>query len=232
MKFAIVNGNKMEASKGAKGQCQNCGMELIAKCGEFKINHWAHKAIRNCDSWWEPETEWHRSWKNHFPIEWQESILFDSDTGEKHIADIRTTRHLVIEFQHSHLNPNERKSREKFYKNMVWIVDGTRLKRDYDRFIGYKTRMLNTNRRGIVLIESVTQCLPRTWSESSVPVVFDFKGLEEIKYAHDMRSDLYCLFPFKNRDGHSILARISRNEFIRCTANGQWINFINSFIKK
>ncbi|MBC8883345.1 hypothetical protein H9X57_07610 [Flavobacterium piscinae] len=134
MKFAIVNGIKSEALKGIKGICPSCGSELIAKCGVQKINHWAHKNTRTCDSWWESETEWHRSWKNNFPIEWQEFILFDTQTKEKHIADVRTENGLVIEFQHSHITPQERYLREKFYKNMVWVVDGTRLKRDYPRF--------------------------------------------------------------------------------------------------
>uniref|UniRef100_UPI0037445B87 competence protein CoiA family protein n=1 Tax=Cyclobacterium roseum TaxID=2666137 RepID=UPI0037445B87 len=57
MKFAIVNGTKAEATKGFKGICPSCGAELIAKCGERKINHWTHKASRNCDPWWEQETE-------------------------------------------------------------------------------------------------------------------------------------------------------------------------------
>ncbi len=122
MKFAIVNGDKTEALKGVKGICPNCGSELIAKCGELKMNHWSHKGIRTCDSWWEPETEWHRSWKNHFPNEWQENIRFDELKNEKHIADILPIDNLVIEFQHSHIEPQERISREKFYKNMVWVV--------------------------------------------------------------------------------------------------------------
>jgi competence CoiA-like predicted nuclease len=61
MKYAIVNNAKTEAIKGVKGFCPNCGSELIAKCGERKINHWADKGNRTCDPWWEPETEWHRS---------------------------------------------------------------------------------------------------------------------------------------------------------------------------
>ena len=83
MKFALVDGNKTEATKGAKGICPICGSELIAKCGEVKINHWAHKGIRNCDPWWENETEWHRSWKNNFPAEWQEIVLPDEQTARK-----------------------------------------------------------------------------------------------------------------------------------------------------
>ena len=72
--------------------------------------------------------------EKQFPTEWQEIVLFDKQTGEKHIADVQTIHNLVIEFQYSAINQEESISREKFYKNMIWIVDGTSLKRDYPRF--------------------------------------------------------------------------------------------------
>ena len=40
------------------------------------------------------------SWKNQFPTEWQE-IIQRGNTGEKHIADVKTKDGWVIEFQHS-----------------------------------------------------------------------------------------------------------------------------------
>ena len=83
MKFALIDNTKTEATKGAKGIHPGCSSELIAKCGEVKVDHWAHKGTRNCDPWWENETEWHRSWKNNFSSEWQEIILADEITGEK-----------------------------------------------------------------------------------------------------------------------------------------------------
>jgi hypothetical protein len=49
----------------------------------------AHKGRLECDPWYE-ETEWHRSWKDRFPLGWQEQIAYDPVTGEKHIADVRT----------------------------------------------------------------------------------------------------------------------------------------------
>lgn len=88
MKFALIAIIRTEATKGGKGICPICGPELIAKCGSLKINHWAHKAIRNCDPWWENETEWHRQWKSNFPDKWQEVIIHDEQTSEKHIADV------------------------------------------------------------------------------------------------------------------------------------------------
>ena len=58
MKYALVNGIKSEAQKSGNGTCPSCGAELIARCGNVKISHWAHKGKRMCDIWWENETEW------------------------------------------------------------------------------------------------------------------------------------------------------------------------------
>jgi hypothetical protein len=107
---------------------------MIAKCGQHKLWHWAHKSRIHCDPWWEPESDWHRVWKNHFPKEWHEVILFDSITNEKHIADVKTDKGLVIEFQHSAITPVEMKAREQFYGNMVWVVDGCRGELDAAHF--------------------------------------------------------------------------------------------------
>lgn len=59
-----------------------------------------------------------------YPKEWQEIVLFDDITGEKHIADIKNSSELVIEFQNSPMAGEELSSREAFYKNMLWIVNG------------------------------------------------------------------------------------------------------------
>jgi hypothetical protein len=126
MHFALVNGLQAEPSPGLHGVCKNCEAVMISKCGQHKLWHWAHKSRINCDPWWEPETEWHRQWKNHFPADWQEIIQFDPVSNEKHIADVKTIHDQVIEFQHSPMKPDELRSREAFYKNMVWIVDGCR----------------------------------------------------------------------------------------------------------
>lgn len=214
MKFALIENTKTEATKGAKGICPNCGSELVAKCGDFKVNHWAHKGIRNCDPWWETETEWHRTWKGNFSTEWQEIILTDELTGEKHIADIQTPHKLVIEFQHSHLDPIERKKRESFYRKMIWVVDGTRLKRDYPRFLKGKEDFRRTNKQGLFFVDFVDECFPSAWIDSSVPIVFDFKGLDTVNNIHDWRTHLYLLFP-KSNVRERIVAILPRQFFVK-----------------
>lgn len=43
MKYAIIDNFRQEAVKGLNGICPICGEPVIAKCGKYKVNHWAHK---------------------------------------------------------------------------------------------------------------------------------------------------------------------------------------------
>jgi competence protein CoiA len=221
MKYAIFHEQKVEARKNAIGYCPICDSVLIPKCGEVKVKHWAHKGKRTCDIWKENETEWHRTWKNKYTEEWQEFTMFDKRTGEKHTADVRTSHGLVIEFQHSRIDPQERRSREDFYKNMVWVADGTRLKRDYPRFLKGFNDLRKTNKPGFFIVDFPEECFPSAWTENRVPVIFDFLGLESIEDPKDLRTNLYCLFP-KQQNREVIVVSISRNDFIEKTISGAW----------
>jgi len=221
MKFALVCGKKTEATKGARGVCPCCDSEVIARCGTKRINHWAHKKDSDCDHWWEPETEWHRAWKEHFPSEWQE-VVYKAADGEKHIADVQLSNGLVIEFQHSPIDPEERTSRENFYKNIIWVVDGTRLKRDYPRFLKVRNNLRPTNLNGHFVCDFPEKYFPSAWLDSKVPVVFDFLGTESIDDADEIkiRNDLYCLFP-ERYHGKAMMANYSRESFIEKGVNGE-----------
>jgi hypothetical protein len=131
MQYALVDNERKEAFIQGKGICEICGSTLIAKCGSRTIHHWAHYKIRNCDPWWENETEWHREWKNKFPETCRE-ISHLSPEGEIHRADIKTPTGIYIEVQHSNMSDAERQSREAFYKNLIWIVDGRGFRNNFD----------------------------------------------------------------------------------------------------
>jgi hypothetical protein len=216
MKYAIVNNEKDEASKGAKGVCPSCGAELIAKCGELKVNHWSHKGNRNCDPWWENETEWHRSWKGNFPKKWQEVVHFD-ESGEKHIADVKTQSGWVLEFQHSFINPEERQFRNSFYRQLVWVVDGTRRKTDKKQF----QKMLEDSVRLKTTIPIIRTHFPdecrllTEWHINSL-VFFDF-GEAEITE----QSILWFLFP-KTASSSAYLSPFSRANFIDIFKNDKF----------
>lgn len=231
MHYALINDELVAAQVGLKGSCRGCGQPVIAKCGTVRVHHWAHQKTEMCDKWWETEKEWHRSWKNNFPRLWQECFMPDVQTGEKHIADVRTDHGLVIEFQHSPIKPEERTAREKFYQNMVWVVDGTRLIHDYPRFLKGQNQILASSRRGIFHVFDPHRCFPSAWLSSSVPVLFDFLGTEPVSNPLDFRSPLYCLFPVRV-GRRATFARIPRHAFIKTTINGEWSIRFSSIMKE
>ena len=128
MKFALVDNISTEAAPGLKALCPCCRAPVIAKCGDIKIWHWAHLNA-DCDPWHEPETEWHRAWKNAFPKECQEIAV------QNHRADVIYRNH-VFEFQHSSISQQEIYEREMFWLNqfdqMFWIIDASEFANNFD----------------------------------------------------------------------------------------------------
>ena len=174
MKFSLVNGQREEAQPNLSGMCPVCDQAMVAKCGEVKIWHWAHKGRRACDPWWENETEWHRTWKGHFPESWQE-VVHQADSGEIHIADVKTDQGWVIEFQYSYIRPAERRSRDAFYPKLVWVVNGGRRKRDSEQFRNALIRGTPVGSNARIRISFTDECaILREWAGSNAPVFIDF----------------------------------------------------------
>lgn len=213
MKFALAGSLRVEAYAEGRGMCPNCNGEVIAKCGTHRVAHWAHLGMRDCDTWAEKETDWHRAWKNYFPVVCQEFIQHDEQSGEKHIADVRTPHGLVIEFQHSQLDPQERQARERFHGNLIWVVDCTRLQRDYPRFNKGKVDLRDTNMQGFFLLAFPDECFPPMWLDSSVPVIFDFRGVDDSQPPDAFRDGLWCLLPGRVEKS-AVVVRMSREQFV------------------
>ncbi len=214
MKYALVDGEKMEPSPELKGICPFCKSEMISKCGQVILWHWAHKGRKMCDPWWENETEWHRQWKNCFPSEWQEEVQIDDSTGEKHIADVRTKFGLVIEFQYSRIKAEERNSREKFYEGMIWVVYGAR---------GNNEGCFRMTLTGPVETNPLTYhftwwCNGRffhSWSESKVKVYID--------YGDDI---LWRLIRFDKTKNYGLVSPIDKSILIRDCIEGKEISML------
>lgn len=223
MKYAIVDGIKAEATKGKNGKCPSCGAELTPKCGEFKINHWAHKGKRTCDPWWENETDWHRSWKGNFPSEWQEIVHFDKD-GEKHIADVKTSSGWVLEFQHSYLEHAERKARNNFYGKIVWVVDGTRRKTDKQQFMEWLSRATQSFPKFPIFRATFpSECrLLREWQDDSAIIFLDFNDL-----VADGDANLWLVFP-KLATEVAYVAWFSKRRLVELHNNGQFDDFVQN----
>lgn len=147
---------------------------MIAKCGEHRVRHWAHQSRHLCDPWWENEGEWHRAWKSEFPKAWQE-IVHEADNGTKHIADVKTEHGWVIELQHSRISRDERRSRDAFYRQLIWIVDGTSRKRDAGQFAQAWSNGTPVGTVAPVRRLYADDCaLLREWTDSQTPIFIDF----------------------------------------------------------
>jgi len=204
MKFALVSGQRQEPQPSLSGECPGCGRTVVAKCGELRIWHWAHKGRLLCDPWWENETEWHRTWKNQFPTDWQE-IVHTAEDGERHISDVKTADGWVIEFQHSHIKPEERRSREAFYQKLTWVVDGTRRKRDGIQLLRAYGEGISV-RKGFPVrkIFSDESRLLREWASSNAPIFFDLGEAEP-----------HLWFLLKTASGWSYVVPFPRDQFIK-----------------
>ncbi len=220
MKFALVSGQRREAQPNLFGKCPACNQSMVAKCGEVKIWHWAHKGLRACDPWWENETEWHRAWKGRFPESWQE-VVHRADNGEKHIADVRTDQGWAIEFQHSHINPEERRSRDTFYRKLVWVVNGTRRKRDSAQFLNALSRGTPIGSNSSIRIPFSNECvLLREWVVCHAPVFLDF-GVD-----HELWWILHG-----TPDGPAYMTRFPRGQFIEIHRIGATHEVLDLFEK-
>jgi len=178
---------------------------MAAKCGEVRVWHWAHKGRLVCDPWWENETKWHRDWKDQFPADWQE-VVQTAGNGERHIADVKTGDGWVIEFQHSHIKPEERRSREAFYGKLIWVVDGRRRTRD-------EAQLVNALNEGLPVgawrrVSSDSCVLLREWADSNAPIFVDFGG------------EVLCWISSGSTDRSAYIAPYPRAQFIESHCGG------------
>jgi competence protein CoiA len=178
MKYAIVNSERGEAVRGLKGTCPICEVPVTPRCGRFRVPHWSHPP-GIVDHHWEPETEWHRRWKDFFPKECQE-VCHRAENGERHLADVKTAHGQVLEFQHSAISEEERSSREAIYQPMCWVVNGLRLKNDRQKFFEVLRLGLVVQENPLTFVVPTASCLLlRKWENSQRLVVFDFGEIEE-----------------------------------------------------
>ena len=124
------------------------GHELIGKRGEKKIAHYCHKkddANEHCSK---GKTDWHLWWQNRVKKENIE-VKFKKEESY-HIADIyNPNTKCIIEIQYSPINKEKIQSREKTYKNMIWIFSA------FSIDIEEKSRYKNDN--GIFMVFRVVK---------------------------------------------------------------------------
>jgi competence protein CoiA len=184
MQWADINGIRHLPERGLMAKCPSCGGEVLAKCGEIVSWHWAHK-VKDCDPWSEPESEWHREWKAHFPVQMQEVVM------RPHRADVLAPRG-VIEFQRSSISASEIRKREAFYDQMAWVVDAS----DF--------WLMSQDEDGYSLPDGTARWLwmRKAWLSSSKPVYFD-RGGTSLLYVESIEPD-----------GHVYYSEITKRAFV------------------
>ena len=112
------------AIKNIKGICPDCGEEMIPKCGSIIPPYWSHKKATNCDSKYsDGMSQWHINWQNTIlnPTPGINVEVYIDNLYRKR-ADLVCESGLIVEFQKSPMPLEERKLREKNYKNMIWVI--------------------------------------------------------------------------------------------------------------
>ena len=126
------DGNRVhiqDVQQGESYYCPLCGQQLILKLGTKKIHHFAHKSLKDCDTWAEGMSNWHLEWQERLTKSFHSKdlaeVVLEVD-GKKHRADFMVNS-LVIEFQHSPMSQTEYDERCEFYttnnKKLIWVFD-------------------------------------------------------------------------------------------------------------
>jgi hypothetical protein len=98
----------------------------------------------------------------------------DPISKERHIADVKAPHGLVVEFQHSPLSLEEISAREKFYGNMIWIVDGQRNPGDSGNFRVGLGKEISSNPVAFAINWWSKSKLLHHWSQANAKVLIDF----------------------------------------------------------
>lgn len=111
--------------------CPACGCELVQKRGNINAHHFAHRAGKECDSWYTGKlSPWHLKMQHHFPKRTQEIVVWDKENTEYHVADVllqNANKKYIVEFQHSPISQSEFLARSQFYIDcgyqIIWVFD-------------------------------------------------------------------------------------------------------------
>jgi len=133
MLLAVKDGTRVRPTRtGERGTCPVCEGEVVSRCGEINVWHWAHRVVTGCDPWIEQESAWHAEWKSLVPETWIE-IIIEKD-GKRRCADIRLPNGRVVKLQRTPLSPEQIREYESFFGAMLWIFDVREARETTDAF--------------------------------------------------------------------------------------------------
>ena len=160
MLYALHNNDYALARPGLNAQCPYCLSDVISKCGNIKIWHWAH-AVKTDACAYKEMSEWHIKHQLAAEINgWKLEQKIGNDAIGYRIADCMYKNN-IIELQKSSISDNEIVMRNAHYnvfgKNIHWLFD-FRDKADNLRF---------TAENGIVKFK-------QSWARKTIIVLFDY----------------------------------------------------------
>ena len=169
------SGRRIAPIKGSRGVCPGCGGEMIAKCGDTNVHHWAHRRGEDCDTWREPMTDWHLAWQECFPEECREVWV---GPNREHRADVKG-RGKILEVQRSSISAAEIQEREQFYGDMAWMLCGEDFEGRFEMWpvdVG-RYKLL----RGRILLGFKWKSMRRCWLAAEKDIYIHFrKGIGKL----------------------------------------------------
>ena len=121
-----------------------------------------------------------------------------------------------MECQYSSISPEKVMEREEFYGDMIWIVNGTRVKQDKKTGLLVKDQQFQNSMRGFryCAIKSNECKVNQVWQKRERIVVFDFDGTFDDPSSG---TDVFCLLPDEVDIGFCkkrLLIRMSQTELV------------------
>ena len=231
-RFALVDNVRVDITdvkSGQRGICPLCGAPMVAKIGCVRTPHWAHWRSRQCDDWYHPKSAWHIAWQNQFEVSWQEKPIVKGE-GIKHIADIQTPAGVTVECQISKIEESERRARERFYGDMIWIVAADREgKLNFSaETIGCWTRCMELpTGEGYRLFDCNNRIFNQGWRSREKLVFFDTDP-EHIDNIQE--KNLVCFAPGDPLDGNIICCVVKASELIRILKTESPMSSLNEIL--
>lgn len=144
---------------------------------------------------------------------------------EIHRADVKTSDDLVLEFQHSPIEDEEKLKRESFYQNMFWIVD-LHKKQWVNKL---STARFANDYFGNHCCVNAQEIFPSEWLNRNVFVIFDYKGTTSEKSTLD---DLICIVPTIEKKQFSYIYPLNREFFIKGVTDNSVVIELRNYQKK
>lgn len=129
MKYALVNGQRKHAKDVVSG---TIGADIwfpdyeVKACVGRYLQYWVYTSDKpNLPSGYEPETQWHASWKELVDDQYTEVVC---GPNNEHRADILAGDQ-VVEIQKSRIDIRDAEDRVGFYRQMlpssrvIWVID-------------------------------------------------------------------------------------------------------------